>query len=200
MTDAAEFRRIERYVLSDQGEVAVAAVRWHPVWLVRPTLIFAGTFLTIALVVAALPAQSDLAVLLSYVVFIAFGYLCWKVLDWRTERLVVTNRRVLLITGVLNRKVAVMPMRKVTDLTFETSLIGRLLRERGWATFIFESAGQDQALHRVPFVPTPVEFFRTLSSQILGGAAGAVPEPRRDPATRGSTRTQPVAASLDDDD
>ena len=200
MTEAGELRRVQRYLLAAQGEVAVAVVQWHKVWLLQPTLIFAASFLAIATVVQLLPAGSDAAYVLAYAVFLPLGYLVWKVLDWRTERLVVTNRRLLLITGVLSRKVAVMPMRKVTDLTFETSLLARLLGERGWATFIFESAGQDQALHRVPFVPEPVDFFRKLSNQIFGGAGAPGPAQKPEPAGSTTRRKQPVPGSGDDDE
>lgn len=200
MIEPAELRRIERYLLQDQQEAAVESVQWHIVWLLRPTLIFCAAFAVIATVVQILPTGSDAAYALGYAMFIPLGYLFWKVLDWRTERLIVTNRRLLLITGVLNRKVAVMPMRKVTDLTFETSLVGRLLRERGWATFIFESAGQDQALHRVTFVPTPIAFFRVLSSQIFGGAGTAGPPQRPEPAGSRIRRKQPVPGPVDDDE
>jgi hypothetical protein len=72
-----------------------------------------------------------------------------------------------------------MPLRKVTDLTFETPLIGRLFARYGWGTFIFESAGQDQALHRVPFVPRPAELYHKLSDEIFGefGISGRKPRP-----------------------
>ena len=45
-----------------------------------------------------------------------------------------------------------MPLSKVTDLTFQRSLRGRLL---GCGTFIVESAGQIQALNRIYYVPRP---------------------------------------------
>src|SRR6266568_3281548 len=76
----------------------------------------------------------------------------WIIGDWWVEKFIVTDKRVLLVTGIAYRKVAIMPLIKVTDLTFNRSGTGLLL---GYGEFVFESAGQDQALSRIPFIPKP---------------------------------------------
>ena len=68
----------------------------------------------------------------------------------------VTSHRFIETSGLLSRKVAMMPLAKVTDMTFERSALGRLL---GYGTFILESAGQDQALSRVDYIPYPEQLY-----------------------------------------
>ena len=48
-----------------------------------------------------------------------------------------------------------MPLAKVTDMSFQRTAVGQIL---GYGEFIVESAGQDQALRNVRFLP------RSLSS------------------------------------
>ena len=69
-----------------------------------------------------------------------------KVFDWSVNYFVVTSQRMLLAQGVIVRKVNMMPLAKVTDMSFQRSTIGRIL---GYGEFIVESAGQDQALRNV---------------------------------------------------
>ncbi|MFL6189453.1 MAG: PH domain-containing protein [Actinomycetes bacterium] len=62
----------------------------------------------------------------------------------------------MLATGVITRKVNMMPLAKVTDMTFQRSPMGRLL---GFGEFILESAGQDQALTNVDYLPYPEQLY-----------------------------------------
>src|SRR6185312_11592523 len=94
-------------------------------------------------------AMSSFAVLL---ILAALGWYGWQVLRWRTEEFVITDRRVLLIDGLLTRRVAIMPLAKVTDLTYRRSIAGRLL---GYGTFVVESAGQHQAFNQIDYLPAP---------------------------------------------
>ncbi len=58
--------------------------------------------------------------------------------------------------GIVTRKVNMMPLAKVTDMTFQRSALGRLL---GYGEFILESAGQDQALTNVDYLPYPEQLY-----------------------------------------
>ncbi len=58
----------------------------------------------------------------------------------------------LLATGIVTREVAMMPLVKVTDMSFQRSSLGRLL---GYGEFILESAGAEQTLRVVDFLPYP---------------------------------------------
>jgi membrane protein YdbS with pleckstrin-like domain len=93
----------------------------------------------------------------------------WKLADWNHEVLIVTDKRLLLLTGIFTRKVAIMPLVKVTDLTFYRSSTGLML---GYGKFIVESAGQDQALSTIDFVPRPEELYIQISNLLFGGDKG----------------------------
>ena len=85
-----------------------------------------------------------------------FLNLAVKVWEWAVTYFVVTSQRFVLATGVITRKVNMMPLAKVTDMTFQRSPMGRLL---GFGEFILESAGQDQALTNVDYLPYPEQLY-----------------------------------------
>ena len=58
----------------------------------------------------------------------------------------------MLTLGILTRKVAMIPLIKVTDMRYDRPPIGQIL---GYGSFVLESAGQDQAFRVVHFVPHP---------------------------------------------
>ena len=79
-----------------------------------------------------------------------------RVIEWFENYFVVTSQRMLLTSGLVTRKVAMMPLVKVTDMSFQRNFQGRLL---GYGTFILESAGQDQALRIVDHLPYPEQLY-----------------------------------------
>jgi uncharacterized membrane protein YdbT with pleckstrin-like domain len=95
-------------------------------------------------------------------VVLRFAYI---VIDWWVERIVVTDKRFMLITGVFTNRVAMMPITKVTDLTYERTATGRMF---GYGTLIVESAGQIQALNRVEFLPRPELVYDAISELVFG--------------------------------
>jgi hypothetical protein len=95
-------------------------------------------------------------------VVLRFAY---KVMEWWVERLVVTNKRFVMTTGVFTNKVLMMPITKVTDLTFERTATGRMM---GYGTIVVESAGQIQALNKIDYLPQPEAFFDTISELVFG--------------------------------
>ena len=99
---------------------------------------------------------------------------------WWIERIVITDKRVMLAEGFIVHKVGMMPLSKVTDLTFERSIGGRML---GYGTMVVESAGQIQALNRIDYMPRPEEVYEALSELVFGEkgktrATGLLARPR----------------------
>ena len=157
---------IRRYLIP--GERMVAEVHWHPVWLLRSTLVLLSVLAVTGWLAAGLDDGDLVGVVLGPVILAVVLWYLWRFLEWRTERLVVTDRRLLMINGLISRRLAVMPLRKVTDMTFTQPLLGRLFEKWGWGTFVFESAGQDQAFHTIPFLPRPDELYQCLTNEIFG--------------------------------
>jgi Bacterial PH domain len=103
--------------------------------------------------------------------------LLYKYVEWRTDWFVATNKRVILAYGVLTRKVAMMPLTKVTDMSYNRSVLGRLL---GYGEFVLESAGQDQALRVVSFLPRPDALYEEICLEIFGASPPPPPPPPED--------------------
>jgi hypothetical protein len=89
----------------------------------------------------------------------------YVVLSWWVERIVVTDKRILMTTGVFTTRVLMMPIGKVTDLTYKRTLNGRML---GYGTMIVESAGQFQALNHIEFLPKPEQVYDAISELVFG--------------------------------
>jgi hypothetical protein len=104
-----------------------------------------------------------------FCVFVVARWL-WVLGDWYVEKLIVTDKRILLLTGIVTRKVAIMPLVKVTDLTYNRSTIGLML---GYGQFVAETAGQDQALSTIDYVPRPEQLYMQISELLFGGDKGA---------------------------
>jgi hypothetical protein len=100
---------------------------------------------------------------------ILFLRLIWQIVNWFVDYFIITSQRILLTSGVFTRSVAMMPLAKVTDMSFHRTLAGRLL---GYGDFVVESAGQDQALRTIDHVPYPEQLYLVVCSQIFKEAAG----------------------------
>lgn len=146
---------VNKYLLPHEEQVIT--VRKHPAVLIGPiSLTLGGLILAVVLSDTILRHQSSLLA----VVWIAWGilllYLVWKAALWAVDYFVVTSHRMLLTTGLITRKVAMMPLVKVTDMSFQRSFLGRIF---GYGEFILESAGQDQALRTVDHIPYPEQLY-----------------------------------------
>jgi membrane protein YdbS with pleckstrin-like domain len=84
------------------------------------------------------------------------GWVAWRVFDWYFDRFILTNKRVMVVNGIVTRKVAMMPLLRVTDMKYTQSALGRMLN---YGTFVLESAGQDQALREIKHLPNPNELY-----------------------------------------
>lgn len=156
---------VNKYLLPHEHQVIT--VRKHPAVLIGPIAIsLAG--LVIAAVVSTTVARHNSGVV--GFVWIAWAvvllWLVYKVWEWSQDYFIVTSRRMLLATGVISRKVAMMPLVKVTDMSFQRSSLGRLL---GYGEFILESAGLDQALRVVDFLPYPEQLYLEVCGLIFPG-------------------------------
>jgi membrane protein YdbS with pleckstrin-like domain len=156
---------VNKYLLPHEHQVIT--VRKHPAVLLRPiSIILAG--LVIAAVVSTTVARHNAGVVgFVWIVWaVLLLWLVFKVWEWSVDYFIVTSRRMLLATGIITRKVAMMPLVKVTDMSFQRSTMGRLL---GYGEFILESAGQDQALRVVDFLPYPEQLYLEVCGLIFPG-------------------------------
>jgi membrane protein YdbS with pleckstrin-like domain len=103
--------------------------------------------------------------ILWYVGLVIVLRFAFAIYEWWDEQLVVTDKRFVLLTGVFTTRVAMMPVGKVTDLTYERSAGGRLF---GYGTVVVESAGQIQAFNRIERLPQPERIYDAISELVFG--------------------------------
>lgn len=166
--------RMGRYLAHD--EQVVLQVRRHVAVLLRPFFISVAV-VTVATTLGIMGSPEEGSDLFDNSMgaiaafFVArFG---WKLWQWWIDRIVVTDQRIFEVSGILTRKVASMPLTRVTDMTYRRTILGRLL---GYGDFIVESAGQDQALSTIDRLPHPDHFYRTITSLITQGIPSLLPD------------------------
>lgn len=156
-------REVDEYLLP--SERRVIRVRQHWAVVVKDILETGLVLLAVVVLQSKLPASVLFDNLAFYIALIALMRLTIKVIEWYVERIVITNKRVMISQGIVTHNVGMMPLGKVTDLTFRRTLTGRVLN---YGTMIVESAGQIQALNKVRFMPRPEEIYEALSELIFG--------------------------------
>ncbi len=141
-------------------ERLVFALRFHRSKILEPIATAALSFLlVIAISVAGGP---DIFWLIWLVVA---GRGLWRYLTWQDEWFVATDKRLLLLFGLVTHTVAMAPLAKVTDLSYVRTPVGQLL---GYGKFVFETAGQDQAFREISWVPHPHDTYQLLCQTLFG--------------------------------
>jgi len=155
---------VNRYLLPNEQQVIT--VRRHPAILIGPSVLaLAGLLAASVLTATVLHGNRPLITAIWIAWLVLFARMIWKVINWAVDFFVVTSHRILLTSGVLTRKVAMMPLTKVTDMSFQRTFAGRLL---GFGEFIVESAGQDQALRNIDHIPYPEQLYLEVCGMLFG--------------------------------
>jgi uncharacterized membrane protein YdbT with pleckstrin-like domain len=177
MTGDARYLAIdERVVCKVKRHPAMLAAVFFQALAVIVGAIFVGTLFSPADGSDALDTVLGLLCLAFLIRFM------WAVWEWWVDRIVVTDRRMFEVSGILTRRVASMPLSKVTDMTYHRTIPGRLF---GYGELRLESPGQKQALARIAYLPKPDDFYRTVTSLVMA----PTPQDRSD-----------VAEQVEDDD
>ena len=161
--------RQSNVLLNPAVERRVIRVRRHWAVLIKP-LLQTIAVLIVAFVLSKLLSQVaiDMWLLQSLLWYIAVAALiryAWTVLEWWVEIIIVTDKRFMVTSGIIETKNSMMPITKVTDMSFMRPLLGQVL---GYGTLRIESAGQKQDLEYIKFLPRPEEVFQAISELIFG--------------------------------
>jgi hypothetical protein len=146
---------VDRYLLPD--ERSVIAVRMHPAALAGPLVLACG----------ALAAARKLTVRSPRPDIVWGGYLLVplyflrRLAAWPVSYLTVTDQRMMLTGGLLIRTAAFMPLGKVTGLTLQRPVLGRLL---GYGTLIVTSDSRHQPFRKVRYLPYPEQLYLEISA------------------------------------
>jgi uncharacterized membrane protein YdbT with pleckstrin-like domain len=171
-------REIDEYLLPTERRVIRVRMHWA---VMANNLILTGLFLLLMIIAQRyLPTSALVDNLTFYLALAAVLRFTVQTILWWIERIVITDKRVMLAEGIVTHNVGMMPLSKVTDLTFRRTFGGRLL---GYGTLIVESAGQIQALNKIRYMPRPEEIYEALSELIFGEkgktrATGMLARPR----------------------
>ena len=191
------------------GENLVTAVRAHWAKLAEPAVTTLLGFVAAVWIDSNVTRTTQaLGTIFWWLFLVLLVRLLWCILDWHHNWFVATDKRLLLRYGLISHKVAMMPLLKVTDMSYVRSIPGQFL---GYGKFVLESAGQDQALREVKWVPNPDQTYRDICAEIFhivpppgdedyeeldgefpddtGGPAG--PTPPASPITPGGSATYP---------
>ncbi len=144
---------VERHLLPYERQVLT--VRFHPAVLIKPVAISLGA-LAVALLVSMAPVGGAVRLVIWIAFLCVLAWLGVQIWMWLEDYFVVTSQRLLLTKGLISRTVNMMPLTKVTDMSFRRTAWGRVL---GYGEFVVESAGQDQALRRVTHLPYPEQLY-----------------------------------------
>ncbi len=174
---AGRHAELDRYLL--EGEHVVVAVHQHWAKVAEPVAsAIAGAVLALWIDSAIDPALRLLATLAWWGWFALLARMLYRLAEWRHDWFVATDKRLLLFYGFVTRRVSMMPLMKVTDMSYERSVPGRIL---GFGRFVMESAGHDQALRKVNWVPQPDHHYRVICAEIFGVADYERPIDDEDP-------------------
>jgi membrane protein YdbS with pleckstrin-like domain len=165
---------VNKYLLPHEHQVIT--VRKHPAVLLGPiALALAAVLAALVLGTTVLRHVHGAVIVLVVVCGVLLLNLAYRTWEWSEDYFVVTSDRMLQASGVFTRKIAMMPLVKVTDMSFKRSTTGRML---GYGSFILESAGQDQALRTIDHVPYPEQLYLEICALIF--PAEKIPCPQCD--------------------
>ena len=146
---------VNRYLLPHERQVI--SVHEHPAVLIGPiALVLLGLAIAGFLSNTVTHGNSTAILIIWGAWVLLLLWFAFKVWDWSVNYFVVTSHRLILAKGFVVRKIGMLPLTKVTDMSFQRTTIGRIL---GYGEFIVESAGQDQALRNVKFIPYPEQLY-----------------------------------------
>ena len=156
-------RELDRYLIPT--ERIIFHVHRHWVVLLEPILTTIAGLLVLGFLrekISGNPAHLMDVLVVAWIILLLRAV--WEVVEWHHEIFLATDRRLMLVHGFLTRKVDIMPMGALTDMRYDRTLTGKVF---GYGVYILESAGQDQALSRINFMPDPDLHYQQISAVIF---------------------------------
>jgi membrane protein YdbS with pleckstrin-like domain len=86
-----------------------------------------------------------------------------RFLDWYFDRFVITNKRLMMIRGVIYRRVEMIPLVGVTNLEYGQSPLGRLL---SYGSFRTDSRDHRRSIRRLRDLPNPNELYLRVIEEV----------------------------------
>lgn len=148
-------------LLSDDETVVLET---HPHWktLVLPVIALLAVLGVAGYVYAQVSDSIAHWVIVGVALLLVIVFALVPFLRWRTTLFVMTNKRVVVRSGILSRTGRDIPLTRVNDVTFTHNLLERLLR---CGTLVVESAGERGQV-QLTDIPKVEQVQRTLYEQV----------------------------------
>jgi membrane protein YdbS with pleckstrin-like domain len=155
-------KELDRYLIP--SEQIVFMLRRHWVVLAEPV----ATAVLGLIILAWVSGQDGMPSLFIQILTVLWLLLLARLIlhawEWYDELFLATDRRLMLVHGIITRQVDIMPMSKVTDMRYDRTVTGQIL---GYGKFVMESAGQDQALSTINYIPDSDLHYQQISQIIF---------------------------------
>jgi len=108
----------------------------------------------------------------AFAVYVLWAFL--QVLLYLSHYMVLTNKRLIVMEGIVNREVKSLPLGKLSDMIYQRTAMGHAL---GYGTFDLQAPGASVNLGRLKFVSRPDNTYLQVS-HLLWAASGP-PDPKK---------------------
>jgi uncharacterized membrane protein YdbT with pleckstrin-like domain len=129
--------------LLNEGEHVVLSTRTHVKALALPALVLV-VVLGAAGYLSSLPGGAHAGtwqlVIWAFAVALLLAFAVWPFLGWLASTYTVTNRRLITRTGVLTRTGHDIPLNRISDVSYERSLLDRVL---GCGSLVISDASEE---------------------------------------------------------
>ena len=163
---------VGRYLLPH--EQSFVTVRQHPAALITSGAVTLAGLIAAASYGAMHPKGSSGLVLAA--VWIAWGLLAlrtaYRLCCLFVDYFAVTSLRMLIVTGLLLRKIAMIPLARVNDLSVRRSFFGRLL---GYGELVVQYSSREQAPQRFQYIPYSEDLYLLISNLLAPGTGDRCP-------------------------
>jgi hypothetical protein len=95
------------------------------------------------------------------IILVGAALVAWRIISWRNQDYMVTNRRVLKVEGVLNKRTGDSGLEKINDAVLDQSVVGRLFK---YGDLDILTAAE-QAIDVFKMLDKPTAFKRTILDQ-----------------------------------
>jgi len=153
----------ERYLLP--REVNIATVRQHPAVLIVPAAQAVCGLVVGLMLTWALPVSQPQRIAVWALVSLLVVYCLWAAARWLTGYLVVTSERLLTVSGVTYRRVAMVPLTELKEMTLVRTWSGRLL---GYGAFVNGSGLSAWVINAVPY---PEQLYLLITGMLFPSSA-----------------------------
>jgi len=151
---------IEKLLARNEHIVRVARDHWITL---LPTILvdIAVSIVIIGLSVMGVILSPPLTWFGLLLLVVPIGHLALRVWAWRNNQYVVTNRRILQVTGTFGKRVSDTSLEKINDIVMEQSAMGRMLKF-GDIEII---SGSESGIDVFRCIADPIEFKKKLLDQ-----------------------------------